>query len=117
MCDEDARLAGEHALDGVLEECLAHVSVDGREGVVEEVNVGLGVEGTGECHALGHDERRTRQSNKSEGKEGRERRDLLLTTREVDALLADLGRIAAREHGKVGAQFANLHNFLVAELE
>mmetsp|Transcript_14911 Transcript_14911/g.50171 ORF Transcript_14911/g.50171 Transcript_14911/m.50171 type:complete len:444 (-) Transcript_14911:212-1543(-) len=88
---EQPRLAGEQAVrpEDPLEEVLAHVRVDGGERVVEQVDVRVRVDGA--C----------------------ERDPRLLASRDVDALLADLRHVAAREDLQVGAQRARLdHRFV-----
>ena len=73
----------------VVEDVLADVRVDGTQRVVEHVDIGVGEDGARQADAL------------------------LLSARQVDALLADLGAIARRHDGQVGAERARGQHLLV----
>jgi len=51
MGDQDDRLVFEVALDALGEEEVGYVGVHGGEGVVEEVDVGVAVDGSGQADA------------------------------------------------------------------
>ncbi len=79
VCDEEhSGTTRAQTHDGVVEERLADMRIDGRERVVEADNVSVVVEGTGNVDSL------------------------LLATTEVDTLLANLGEIAGWQDGKIG---------------
>mmetsp|Transcript_15581 Transcript_15581/g.24246 ORF Transcript_15581/g.24246 Transcript_15581/m.24246 type:complete len:1269 (+) Transcript_15581:1003-4809(+) len=86
---EHARLPPQQAANQLVEQVPPDVGVHRRERVVEHVEVGVGVGGPGEGHAL------------------------LLAAAEVDALLADLGGVARGQHGQVRAQRAGRQHLVV----
>ena len=78
--------------DHVLEYALADMCVDGTQRIVEHVDVGVGVERPGQADAL------------------------LLSARQVDALVADFGAIAVRHDVEVDAHGARVHHSVVLGL-
>ena len=86
------RLVAEDAaavVDDLLEDVLPDVGVDGREGVVEQVDLGVVVHRPRQAHPL------------------------LLPAAQVDPLLADLGPVAAGQHLQVGAERARVDGGVV----
>ena len=89
---EQPRRTGHVALDAVLEDGLADLGVKRAQRVVEQHDVRAAVGGARDGHAL------------------------LLAPAEVDSALADLGRVACRQDGQVGAQRARIKHGLVGGL-
>lgn len=52
MSDEDHGLVAKLLLDGVAEDVVGHVGVEGAERVVKDVNVPVAVKGTGQADSL-----------------------------------------------------------------
>lgn len=52
VSDEDDGLVAKLLPDGVAEDVVGHVGVEGAEGVVQDVNVPVAVEGTGQADSL-----------------------------------------------------------------
>ncbi len=52
MCDEDDGLVAKLLPDGVVKDVVGHVGVEGAERVVQDVNVPVTVEGTGQADSL-----------------------------------------------------------------
>ena len=89
----DARLALQAPLEHVLEDVRPHVHVDGGEGVVEKVDVTVGVAGAGQADPL------------------------LLPSGKVDAAVADLDLVAAFKDLQVAGQRAVFNDGIVPAVE
>ncbi len=85
---EDARLPFEEAKHAIAEDGFGDCRVDGAERVVQQVDISVGVEGTGEGDAGA------------------------LAPRDVDALLANEGLEASGEESYVRLQLAHPHHLL-----
>jgi hypothetical protein len=51
MRDENAQFASQEALDTSLKDVLAHLSVNGAQGVIQEVHIGIHVDGARKTYA------------------------------------------------------------------
>lgn len=89
MCDEQHSFVLQGSSYDLLEQALAHVSIDGAQRVVQHVDIAVTVKGTGEAHTL------------------------LLTAAEVDTAFTDFRLVAGRKNFQVWEQAANLQNVLV----